>query len=375
VVRPIAVETVTLGLETFTLPAGLAADATLVVGHLATVTVVGGAGGLYELGSGGLSQLDAVPVKAIAVLDDGTMAVANAAGISIFDGTLRSSPLTTELDGHGVTTLAARDGELWIGTDAGLYRWSGGNLVSFEGMQAVRTIDTYDGAPAIVVGEGTGSHKALRFDASSWSAQVLDDERQLDRGVPGPGGRIFGLVAGALLERVTLEGNKVAWRAVALAAGADAPGATGIQAVAVDPGSGAIWFADAAELSRIDTAAGRVSKIARPSGFGAVIAARVTKDGALWISDGTTLARVGNAGDPVAFEPAIANFASENCLRCHAAANGIARPSLDLYADWVTNIDKIITALEQERMPADRQPLRGGTIDLIRRWRDDGLRQ
>lgn len=373
VVRPASVDEVTLGLESRTLPAQLVNDATVDVGVLAGgVTVIGGAQGLFEIGSGGFTQIDTNAVHAVAEYAPAGLVIATSAGLQVFDGALQLSPIQEVLMSETVEALAERGAELWIGTSAGLWIYDGAELVRFDGMSAVNSIHTYSSASAVVVHEGS-AHKALRFENGAWNTQTLGDELAIERGILGPNGRIFGLKAGALFERVKV-GEKVAWRAHSLSAATDSPGATGIQAWAIDPSTGALWIVGADSLYRIETSDGRVSKVSRPQNLGAVIAARVTLDGGLWLSDGTSLHRVGNAGEPANYASNIVPFAEANCIRCHATVGGIARPPLDTFESWVANIGKIITVLDEGRMPADQQPLRNGTVELIKKWRDDGLR-
>jgi hypothetical protein len=99
----------------------------------------------------------------------------------------------------------------------------------------------------------------------------------------------------------------------------------------------------------------------------------VTADGAVWISDGTILRRFGNAGRPATWDDDISAFAVNNCIRCHAPLK-IAHP-LDTYEAWIGEIDKIVAQLEARTMPQDGAALVGGTVDLVRRWRDEGLRR
>jgi hypothetical protein len=373
VVHPTTVEEISLGLESRALPTELQSDPTLSIGALPSgVTIAGGAGGLFEIGSDSFTRISQSAVTSIARHQDAGLVVAAQDELFVFDGALRPSPIAEVLGTEKARSLAKHGADLWIGTDSGLWLYQDAELSRFEGMTGVFAIDTYDGASMLMVLEGS-AHKALRVDGGAWSAQALDDEITLDRAAIGPGGRIFGVKDGALFERVKLE-DKVVWRAVSFSIDMSSPGATGIEAAATDPSTGSLWIADASSLWRIETAEGRVSKVARPASLGRVITARVTADGALWLGDGSSLHRVGNAGAPVGWEAAIQPFAEANCLRCHASVGGVARPSLDTYEAWSSNIDRIIRALDEGRMPADRQPLRNGTVDLVKKWRDDGLR-
>ena len=71
----------------------------------------------------------------------------------------------------------------------------------------------------------------------------------------------------------------------------------------------------------------------------------------------------------------IVPFYQANCAVCHSVAAGIGRPSLDTYEDWSTNVARIIAAVQEGRMPNNGRQLTGGTVDLIKKWRDGGLRR
>lgn len=372
VVRPVAVEDVTLEVQTHTLPAALQSDATLQLGVLPSgVTVAGGAGGLFEVGASGFTAISELAVHGIAP-HELHLVIATSDGLRVFDGEMVPSPLDGVLATERPQSLASRDEELWIGTSGGLWIHHQGRLSRFEGMSMVDEISTFDGASTVLVHEA-GEHQAVRLEEGRWSAQNLSEELAITESALGPGGRIFGLKDGALLERVSLSG-KAAWRSVALSTAENATVARDIQGLASDPGSGALWIVAPDAIYRLDTAGGRLAKIARPAGLGPVIAARAVAGGALWVTDGSTLHRIGNAGPPVSWAESIDRFAESNCVRCHASTGGIALPSLDTHEAWVANIDRILAALTAGRMPADQQPLRDGTIDLVRKWRDDGLR-
>lgn len=374
VVRPTGISTVALPLEHFTLPAALVGDAPLeIVTTTVGLSMLGSGSGLFSFGGSGFTRVSSAAVVGLVELDARTLVVAGTAALSIYDGTLVRSPLTDALASESIEALARRDDELWIGTSTAVYRYQSGRLARLASIGGGRDITTFDRAPLLIVRGPSGAEHALRTaTATAWTVQPLHEEVALERAVPAAGDRVLGLEGGRLYQRVAVGADRVAWRPVSLSTSAADLGAREIEAVALDPASGALWVIDARFVFRLETTAGRVARLLRPASLGAVIAANATRDGALWLSDGESLVRMGNSGPPVTYAPAIARFASDNCLRCHSSA-GPGR-ALETYAQWVANVDRAITQLERRSMPADGRALVGGTVELIRRWRADGLR-
>lgn len=366
VVRPSSTDTLSFGLEVHALPAGLASDPTVSVATVAGVgTVVGGTAGLHELGSDGLVLVDSRPVTSLAVIDD-VVVVGHADGVSVWSGALVDSPLTASLTSMDVRSLGSRDGELWIGTGARLHVLAGGELSAFE-IGATDRIAAYDGGARIVLESGAGV-SVLREDGA-WSIQDLSSEIAIDAAVPSDGDRILAISRGLLLERVAVEGG-AAWRPVALTTDPEDQGESEAQTLATDPLSGLSWVVTKSAVTRI--AKSSVSSMPRPLEIGAPLSASVTTDGALWLSDGQTLARVGSATEPVTYANEIAAFSAANCERCHVPL-GVGRP-LDDYEAWKNEIDRIIAALDEGRMPQDGAALTGGSAELVKAWKADGLR-
>ena len=138
----------------------------------------------------------------------------------------------------------------------------------------------------------------------------------------------------------------------------------------VDAVTGALWVVLDGDIRRLTGTT--VDILPRPSSLVSPVAVDVSGDGALWIADATTLSRFGHEGPDVTWETDIAAFAADNCTRCHANL-GIAHP-LDTYDSWVAEVDEIIEEVAAARMPQDDKPLIGGNAELIRRWKDGGLK-
>ncbi len=150
------------------------------------------------------------------------------------------------------------------------------------------------------------------------------------------------------------------WRPVALTADAGDVGARGVIALATDPISGNAWIVTSDRIAR--AGGNTVAAMDYPAELGPPIAVRATRDGALWISDGHSLARLGDDEGPVTYAKDIAAFSANNCERCHRPL-GVGHP-LDSFEAWRTDIDRILTDLDEMRMPQDGAPLMGGTVEL-----------
>jgi hypothetical protein len=95
---------------------------------------------------------------------------------------------------------------------------------------------------------------------------------------------------------------------------------------------------------------------------------------AAWLSDSTTLAAYYETPPTtldISWAGSIAAFAEANCTRCHGSL-GTAH-ALHTQTQWSAEIDGIISALENQSMPADGLALTRGDIALIRAWKDGGL--
>jgi hypothetical protein len=368
VIRPTAVETLALAIEEHALPSALQNDATLSIAAVDGLGVLaGGAGGLFFLGSTGFEQLDASPVLGLAAFEDRSIVVASDRGLLFWSGEIADSPLNSTLNNEIALAIATRGNDLYLSTASALWLFSGGELWSFDTLGGTRALSASAGAEDVIAGMS-----ALRQKSGSWEVRALSEEIGAARAVPGSGGRILALDAnGALKQRVVGDEAAVVWSPVALSTDATDPGSSGVSQVAVDPVTGAIWAIDASSIHRIDH--GRIGKIGRPANMSEPKAISVTADGAVWISDGTTLFRIGNEGRPITWSEDIATFSANNCERCHAPLK-VAHP-LNSYELWVGDIDRIVADLEIMKMPQDGAALVGGTVDLIRRWRDEGLRE
>ena len=369
VIRPATVESLALDLSQQTLPAALGGADLLLARDVSLGTIAGGQGGLFLQGAGGFEQIDEAPVSGVVALAGVGILIGREEGLRIWDGALKGTSLDDAIEGP-VTALAARGDEVWIATGEALFLLGGEALSAFEGLGGITSISTFAGSSDVLLRDAEGELMVLRAEGESWSIKALSGEPVQDA-LPGAGDRILGLDGGALVERVEVGGGEVAWRRVALSEDVQDEGAEGIEAIAVDPGSGALWVVDGAKVARIE--GGTVSSAARPEGMGEVVQALVTGGGVLWLSDGSGLWSAGGEGETISFETHIAPFSAANCERCHVE-NGVAR-LLVTYDNWVEESAGILTQLETGAMPADGRALVGGSADLVRRWIEGGLQE
>ena len=329
-----------------------------------TGPVLGGPSGLWSI-SETPDQLDPEPVTALAAIEGVGVLLARADGLYVYDGALSRSPLSDSIEGP-ITTLTAAGETLWIGADK-LYRYERETLLSFE-MNAQR-IFTYADADLAVVLAQDGRLDALRMqgEAQTYEVQTLSEELPAAEVLPAQGGRLIAREGGALHERMSAGPELAAWRLLALLP--EGQSAAAVQRIALAP-SGLLWALTEDNLYRLD--GDQVGVLPRPAELGEVAQISITLDEALWITDGLTLHRLGGEGAPVTYDKDIQPFGEDNCTRCHTPL-GVAHP-IDTYETWRAEIDQIIDAIEQARMPQDGAPLIGDAA-LIRRWKMEGFRR
>lgn len=370
VVRPVSVDVMEMSVEEHPLPESLRGDPDLEVASLMGVgTLVGGRGGLFELSGDGFEPIATAPVLDLAEAGSAGIAVVSTEGLAVWNGTLESSPLTGALSGARIRAIAVRGSEVWLGTDQDLFLLDEDLLSSFSGVRGVSSIATFEGARDIVFGTDEGAFTVLQATVDGYITRSLTDEIAASRAVPEKNGRIIALGDGVLRARLPLSEERAVWRRIALTQDSTDEGATLIEMIALDPLAGSVWAFSSSKLWRLD--GDRVAEVKVAPGMGTLLAASVTSDGSLWISDGTVLRRFGGRAVPITYEANVAAFSRDNCERCHREG-GIAR-SLTTYEAWLENIDLAVLTLEERRMPLDGAPLVGGTVELLKEWRANGL--
>lgn len=360
--RPLEVAALELPVRSFDASPG---GAGLAVAHdPALGDLLGGPRGLFVARGDTLQALDPVPVRGLTMAAPSAAAVATPTGLSVFDGALSPSPLSPALAGETSSALAGDAHGLWIATDAGLHRYAGGVRTRFDDFGPLDGVHL-GGAPLTAHGPQGVFHIAP--DGEGWRYVTLSDERPLDEAFILPDGSALGLHEGALWRRTSTPEGAFEWRPQALTL--DGPAAQGVGAAAQDPRRGVVWLWDGRAVHRFDGA--RVATQALPTGSADGLDLAVDELGALWIDDGAQTTRIGEDTAPVTWRGEVAAFSEANCARCHGAL-GTARP-LEGYETWRADIDLIVEAVEAGRMPLDRAALTRGSLNTLKRWKEDGL--
>jgi len=215
VVRPQATEPLVAQVSQIPLPPELRGDAALRLAVAGDGTLVGGgAHGLYRLGDAA-TQISNAPVRALAATRDGVL-VATDLTLHLWKGgdALSDSPLGRLLAGSPPLSLAMRGDEVWIGASDALHVVGATSTLRFADLPAVSRIATFAGSGDLVLA-GPAALRVLRQTMTTFQTNQLDDEVPMLDAVPAPGGRVLGVAAGALVERVAVTGGG-AWRPVAL---------------------------------------------------------------------------------------------------------------------------------------------------------------
>jgi hypothetical protein len=373
VLRPTQMQVLSLEYTSIENGSALSTSGRLAVGRSGPLAIVGGDSGLYEITSSGLKLIDAQPVSAITDFGTSGLVVANADGLFLFSGSLHRSPISDALGTAKITALATRDTQLWIGTDLGLYVYENEMLHSFDETMNVLSVQTFSGNSDVVIKTVAG-FEVYRLIDNAWTRLSLDQEITISELAPSTNGRLLGLSAGSLLQRVELEEDKAVWRALSTTTVENDPGARGVDAIVSNPSTGAVWIIEAATLSRIDPNEGSVSNLARPNTISSVQSAAVSSDGSLWIYDGAKLHELGQSGELITYST-ISAMSEASCNGCHKSTLGTAPMSLETYMDWTGIIDKIIQRLDEQTMPPSGTDLVGGTADTVRQWKALGMPQ
>ncbi len=354
VARPTSVDTETRPIEAVDV-----SGAHVAVSTTDGLTLVGGDQGLFRLENDGTAtEIDPSPVLGLAALTGGGALVANANGLLFYDGEgLESSALAVS----AVNALATRGDTVWLATDAELLAIDETTLLRLA-IPGVERIVASAGSPFVVLDDA----RVLRDADGTWEALDLGAEPAVQLTPTADG--LFGVVDGALSQRIT-EGEGAAWRPVALGNDDDGEGALQL---GVDPTSGALWVLTADALIRVE--GDRRTRLERPASP-ASPTLTIDRTGVVWLygADAVTRLPVEALPDAPTWDAEIEAFSLANCQRCHGDLG--TAPPMHTFEHWVDRADRIIDRLEAGDMPADRQPLTNGDLDLIRAWRNGGLQR
>lgn len=367
------IDSVELPVRTFARPQGF--GTALHVATLGPDTLLGGSGGLLKVTGEGLERLDDEPVAGIALhASENKLVIARPDRIDVFDGRdVAKVSIYKQLDGSPVTAIGARGtAEIWIGTSRSLWRLADGALSRFQQIEGVKHVVSFAGATRLVLRDARDAVVALKqAPGDTWLMRPLSMKSAPQQIVPRPDGSLLALADGALwVFRDAADGQAAAWQPMTF--GESARSLEDVRQLALSPRDGTLWIVAEKHLYRLD--GDSLVQVLRPSGLAEVVAARVADDGALWLADASTLYRIGETGPPPTYADDVQPFIAANCTRCHAHQAEGSNP-LDTFARVKASVDALISAIETQRMPADRKPLVGGDANLLRRWRIGGTKR
>ncbi|MBI4816482.1 MAG: hypothetical protein HY791_09490 [Deltaproteobacteria bacterium] len=365
VLRPSALFELELPIKTWTLPEGF--EGPKLQAETEAFVLVGGPAGLFEVGDSELRRVDERPVAALAAYG-GKAFVAASGELGIFDGAVSPSTLLAALPDARVNVMAARDSELWLGTNAELLRLAGEELVAFDDVIGVTDIRLFDGSTILSLSVG-GRPVLLRASEDELELQSLEDEVGTATVVFGAESRVVALRESEVFERRATDSGYV-WRPSSVVLSETDPGVEGVEDAVLDSSTGRIWLLGDQLIYRLEPS-GRVARLARPAGTTPARLFRVY-NGVVWLAGDTALVRLGELGPATTYSGHVAPFVSQNCLRCHTDRTGVAR-SLETYGALSENVDRAIEQLQQGLMPEDGRALEGGTVEILERWRKGGL--
>lgn len=378
-----------LSYEVFDLPASLGADISILV--LDNEVWIGGQAGLFRLQNGTLKQEDTRPVTGLAAWKDSNdksqVVIAHKESLDVWFRGLVPSSLNNKLGQVEIQTLHSRgNADMWIGTKTALWRVQGENLLRFDQIQDVRSIQSNLLVNALVLRTGDGKILVMRADQSGeWSVRDLTKEGPLSFQwlMPLPNNEFWGAADGHLYLRKA-EQDGVAWWPFILQPNpvTDDKGsippvdeAWKVENMLTNPATGVTWMLTAKQLIQMNSKL-EAKVLERPKELvEAIKFALITSDESLWLSDGKKLLRFGQKQLPLTYTDDIAPFIQQSCLRCHKDGGIAGHFLLTNYDEVKKGLDAMIKRIEDGTMPPPPDKLLGGDADLLRRWEQEGLKQ
>ncbi len=331
--------------------------------------LIGGTGGFYQLGDTELTQLGTQSVYSAIHISGQGFLFNMGDKLSIWNGNkLLDSPLNQFVKVSQDSEMAALGQLFVVAGEEALFIFDGGQqLLQFSELAASKSL-SIDTAGQLIAGLSPQGPFLLRKQGDKYQLQMLADEISMSEVFSVFQGQAIGLSDTQMMRRIEQEG-RVRWLAMALGKDASAPAIA--QRIVPDTDSRALWIFTPSGVTRLVDQGRRASSVEVSMNLQNLNSA-FGLNGALWLNDGLNLTRIGNPGPAVSFATTILAFHEKNCARCHVPG-GLGR-SLQNYSEWVENIDSAIEQLDQGTMPQDGAALLEGTVELLRRWRADGLR-
>ena len=374
------VEAFSLIVEQHTLPDDLAKDNTLTVNSIEGLgTLIGVKSGLYILNGKKFNILDQEqPTVGIEAWKSKYLVIARPKFLQVYDGSIHRLNVNEEFsqtekeEDKTITSIAVqKEAELWVGTKNQLWLIVGNDVAGFNQFGHVEHLSTFLGAEDLLVKEQGGSFKSIRAAAASGYdlRDFSKSELSLTQLVPSFGGKLWGVAAEGLYEW-RKEEDKSAWWAYQLVT-EEGQDAAKVEYIAQSSLDGTLWVVTKDKIFQIGLESARYAE--RPKELKTIISASASYTGDLWLNDGTSLFHITvNKSGPITYKDHVKPFFDKNCLRCHGDV-GPGRP-INSYELTKTYIQDSIKAIENESMPADKKPLVGGDISLLKKWVEEGLK-
>jgi hypothetical protein len=365
VIRPASSEA--LSLTTSTYPHDIEETPRAVASSRSLGTMVASSSGLYQLGTSGAAAISDESIVGLSSYGEAFL-YASQSSISIWDGDIIDSGLNEFFDGQTFTGLAVFEDNIWIATQEGVYLHQPGGLIQFPELANVYHFSSFSGAAQIVLSATDGSSYLLENQDGNYSGQSLAAE-PVSQALVGMQNSILAHHEGALMQRMPGDAeNTVSWHPVALTTDAEDFGEQGVMQMLTDPQTGATWLRTQTNISRLQQ--GRVYTQALPSPTATLIG--IADDASLWLTDDTAIYKLEGTANPVTFTGDVQAFTDTNCADCHS--QGGSAHEIHSYEQWAAEIEKIIEVIEDGTMPAGGRELQGGTVQLLYKWLEDGLR-
>lgn len=366
--RPI--ETIELSSAQFELPSKDFAKAGFFAASVDKIgSILGDDSGLFHLSNNQLSSIENESIVGVSPWRGLFIVVASPKQVMVFDGALQKLNLEDQLNlkENEIKSISAQSRDkLWIATSAHLWRLNADKLEPYESIKSITQIRTFVGANEVVLQDDKGAFSLLKVTESGEVQQgsLPEGSPTFTTLVPGAADTLWGLSDKALYLRETNSEGQSRWTRYLLD-GDTAETSSPIEAIALDATSGQIWAATATHIYNVT--ADKVFQTKRPEAIKEIKAIAATGGSALWISDGQALHQFvsQNTGN-ITYEGQVSVFMKENCWRCHEQV-GPGRP-LNTYDLVKNNIDSIIKATENGSMPADKKPLVGGDVNVLKNW-------
>lgn len=319
-------------------------------------TVAATSAGLYSLAGDTLERVTERPARAVAHVEGVGFVFATDETVETWDGVF-VRPSKLEIEPRGIRAFAARGADLFVLRDSELLVASGGRITALGDVGDASSLSVSPSG-LVVVGRAQGG---VAFEHRDGSWQRLELEEDLSSLGATRDGRVVGIrgTDRSLVERVAKEG-RVSFREVA----------PSVDAVVTDAANGATWIVTPATLEVMRD--GVVSSGARPVELAPGGAAWAVAGTSLFASNGTGLVRVRAEAARISWNEAVRPIYQRHCERCHRAG-GTARFPLATAADWRAGADAILAAIEDGRMPRDRETTVSlAELDIVRQWRATG---